>query len=67
MTFLKFSEAKKLMRSVCKEKNIIDLDGWVKFTKSPDFKQYEKIIPRNPQVYYSKENVLKRLRKEVEN
>ena len=64
MTFLKFSEAKKLMRKIAKENGFKDLEDWKKFTESKDFDKYSKIIPKKPWDYYSKVNVLKRMKKE---
>lgn len=63
MTFLIFSEGKKLMRQIAKDHNLKNLEDWKKFTESPDFEQFSKKIPKKPWDYYSKENVEKRLNK----
>lgn len=65
MTFLKFPEAKKLMRQIAKDENLNNLEDWEKFTKSKKFTKYSKIIPKKPWDYYSKANVEKRMKKET--
>ena len=65
MGFLEFSEAKKLMQKIAKEKGLKNEQDWINFTNSPDFDQFSKIIPKKPWNYYSKENVLKRRAKEA--
>lgn len=67
MTFLKFSEAKKLMRKIAKDFELKDEQDWINFTSSPDFEQFSKLIPKKPWNYYSKENVMKRMSKESKN
>ena len=36
---------------------------WKNFVKTKSFDKYKKLVPKNPKVYYSKENVLKRRKK----
>jgi len=62
LTFIqKFSEAKILYRKIAKEFNIKNPNDWNKFVKTKDFKQYKNLLPKNPEVYYSKKNVIKRM------
>ena len=36
---------------------------WKNFVKTKSFDKYKKLIPKNPKVYYSKENIIKRMEK----
>lgn len=65
MTFLKFPQAKALMRLICQKKGLKTVEDWIKFANSKEFKKFEKLIPRKPEVYYSKANVMKRLQKKA--
>jgi len=67
MTFLKFSEAKNLMRKIAKENGFKDVEDWNKFTESNRFGKFSKLIPKKPWIYYPKANVLKRKKKEEKN
>lgn len=67
MTFLKFAEAKKLMRKIAKDFELKNEDDWKKFTESKEFSQFSKMIPKKPWNYYSKANVVKRMEKETKN
>ena len=67
MTFLKFAEAKKLMRKIAKDFELKNEDDWKNFTNSKDFFQFSKLIPKKPWNYYSKANVIKRMKKETKN
>lgn len=64
MTFLEFAEAKKLMHKIAKEYDLKNEEDFVNFTKSKNFDQYSKLIPKKPWIYYSKANVIKRKAKE---
>jgi len=64
MTYLKFPEAKKLMRKIAKDFELKNEDDWKNFTNSKDFEQFSKLIPKKPWNYYSKANVIKRMNKE---
>ena len=64
MTFLEFAHAKKLMRKIAKENELKNEEDFINFTKSREFDQYSKLIPKKPWIYYSKSNVLKRKAKE---
>jgi hypothetical protein len=67
MTFLKFAEAKKLMRKIAKDFELKNEDDWKNFTNSKDFFQFSTLIPKKPWNYYSKANVIKRMEKETKN
>ncbi len=67
MTFLKFPEAKKLMRKIAKDFELKNEEDWINFTSSSDFDQFSKLIPKKPWNYYSKENVMKRNSKKAKN
>ncbi len=55
-----FSDAKKFIKPLAKYQGLKNTADWVKFTKSLEFTKYAHIIPANPEVYYSKANVLLR-------
>ena len=69
MTFLPFPKAIKLIQKIGKKYNLgygaseaaIKAE-WIKFTKTKNFEAYKKMIPKRPDIYYKKENVLKRLK-----
>ena len=69
MTFLSFPKAIKLIQKIGKKYNLgygaseaaIKAE-WIKFTKTKNFEAYKKMIPKRPDIYYKKENVLKRLK-----
>ena len=69
MTFLPFPKAIKLIQKIGKKYNLgygaseaaIKVE-WIKFTKTKNFEAYKKMIPKRPDIYYKKENVLKRLK-----
>ena len=69
MTFLPFPKAIKLIQKIGKKYNLgYDASEaaikaeWIKFTKTKNFEAYKKMIPKRPDIYYKKENVLKRLK-----
>ena len=69
MTFLSFPKAIKLIQKIGKKYNLgYDASEaaikaeWIKFTKTKNFEAYKKMIPKRPDIYYKKENVLKRLK-----
>ena len=69
MTFLPFPKAIKLIQKIGKKYNLgydaseaAIKDEWIKFTKTKNFEAYKKMIPKRPDIYYKKENVLKRLK-----
>ena len=69
MTFLSFPKAIKLIQKIGKKYNLgygaseaaIKAE-WIKFTKTKNFEAYKKMIPKRPDIYYKKEDVLKRLK-----
>ena len=69
MTFLPFPKAIKLIQKIGKKYNLgygaseaaIKAE-WIKFTKTKNFEAYKKMIPKRPDIYYKKENVLKKLK-----
>jgi len=69
LTFLPFPKAIKLIQKIGKKYNLgygaseaaIKAE-WIKFTKTKNFEAYKKMIPKRPDIYYKKENVLKRLK-----
>ena len=69
MTFLPFPKAIKLIQKIGKKYNLgygaseatIKAE-WIKFTKTKNFEAYKKMIPKRPDIYYKKEDVLKRLK-----
>ena len=69
MTFLSFPKAIKLIQKIGKKYNLgygaseaaIKAE-WIKFTKTKNFEAYKKMIPKRPDIYYKKENVLKKLK-----
>ena len=69
MTFLSFPKAIKLIQKIGKKYNLgygaseaaIKVE-WIKFTKTKNFEAYKKMIPKRPDIYYKKENVLKKLK-----
>ena len=69
MTFLSFPKAIKLIQKIGKKHNLgygaseaaIKAE-WIKFTKTKNFEAYKKMIPKRPDIYYKKENVLKKLK-----
>ena len=69
MTFLPFPKAIKLIQKIGKKYNLgygaseaaIKVE-WIKFTKTKNFEAYKKMIPKRPDIYYKKENVLKKLK-----
>jgi hypothetical protein len=65
MTFLEFPEAKKIMRKIAKDFELKNEEDWINFTKSKNFDQFSKLIPKKPWNYYSKSNVTKRKAKET--
>jgi len=65
MTFLEFPEAKKLMHKIAKDFELKNEEDWINFTKSKNFDQFSKLIPKKPWNYYSKANVIKRKVKEA--
>ena len=69
MTFLTFPKAIKLIQKIGKKYNLgYDASEaaikaeWIKFTKTKNFEAYKKMIPKRPDIYYKKENVLKKLK-----
>jgi len=69
LTFLTFPKAIKLIQKIGKKYNLgYDASEaaikaeWIKFTKTKNFEAYKKMIPKRPDVYYKKENVLKKLK-----
>ena len=69
MTFLSFPKAIKLIQKIGKKYNLgYDASEaaikaeWIKFTKTKNFEAYKKMIPKRPDIYYKKENVLKKLK-----
>ena len=69
MTFLPFPKAIKLIQKIGKKYNLgYDASEaaikaeWIKFTKTKNFEAYKKMIPKRPDIYYKKENVLKKLK-----
>ena len=69
MTFLPFPKAIKLIQKIGKKYNLgYDASEtaikaeWIKFTKTKNFEAYKKMIPKRPDIYYKKEDVLKRLK-----
>ena len=69
MTFLSFPKAIKLIQKIGKKYNLgydaseaAIKDEWIKFTKTKNFEAYKKMIPKRPDIYYKKENVLKKLK-----
>ena len=69
MTFLTFPKAIKLIQKIGKKYNLVYGASetaikaeWIKFTKTKNFEAYKKMIPKRPDVYYKKENVLKKLK-----
>jgi len=69
LTFLSFPKAIKLIQKIGKKYNLgYDASEaaikaeWIKFTKTKNFEAYKKMIPKRPDVYYKKENVLKKLK-----
>jgi hypothetical protein len=72
LTFLSFPKAIKLIQKIGKKYNLgygaseaAIKTEWIKFTKTKNFEAYKKMIPKRPDIYYKKENVLKKL-KEIE-
>ena len=74
MTLLEFKEAKKHYRKISKNHNLtakikkgnwtaVDvIIWWMKYTKSKEFKElYKGKIAVRPDIYYSKDNVWKRM------
>tara|TARA_B100000446_G_scaffold80902_1_gene76377 strand:- start:41 stop:478 length:438 start_codon:yes stop_codon:yes gene_type:complete len=69
LTFLSFPKAIKLIQKIGKKYNLgygaseaaIKAE-WIKFTKTKNFEAYKKMIPKRPDIYYKKENVLKKLK-----
>jgi len=69
LTFLSFPKAIKLIQKIGKKYNLgygaseaaIKAE-WIKFTKTKNFEVYKKMIPKRPDIYYKKENVLKKLK-----
>ena len=69
MTFLSFPKAIKLIQKIGKKYNLVYGASetaikaeWIKFTKTKNFEAYKKMIPKRPDIYYKKENVLKKLK-----
>ena len=69
MTFLSFPKAIKLIQKIGKKYNLgygaseaAMKAEWIKFTKTKNFEAYKKMIPKRPDIYYKKENVLKKLK-----
>tara|TARA_B100000508_G_scaffold3474_1_gene2725 strand:- start:1920 stop:2357 length:438 start_codon:yes stop_codon:yes gene_type:complete len=69
LTFLSFPKAIKLIQKIGKKYNLgYDASEaaikaeWIKFTKTKNFEAYKKMIPKRPDIYYKKENVLKKLK-----
>ena len=56
-----FTLAKTLSRAIAKKYNLKSESEWRAFTHSPDFEQFKGVLPKRPDIYYSKANVMKRL------
>lgn len=57
-----FSYVKIITKHLAKIHNLKNYDDWVKYTKTADFeKNFKGVIPKKPEVYYSKKNVQKRM------
>ena len=63
MAFLNFDRAEPLIRRIALSNNIRTNGQWTKFCKTKQFKKYEGLLPKQPWVYYSKAETIKRERK----
>lgn len=59
-----FSYAKVLTRYLAQKHNMKSVEDWARYTETDDFKKnFKNVLPKNPERYYSKANVLRRLKK----
>jgi len=61
-----FRIAKILFQALAKKYNLKNMNDWLNFTQSKDFIEFKNTIPVRPDIYYSKQNVIKRLKKEID-
>ena len=60
MALLEFDDAVVIIRNLAVKHNITGNLDWLRFIKTPAFKPYLDLLPKEPWMYYSESEVKKR-------